>query len=316
MAVPAAPFAADAPVALLGASILGLYALGARRVWAADAAYWPLRTKRGRLPFWRVALFALGLGLVTLGLSGSAAHWAERMLALHAVQHHLLATLGAPLIVLGEPALVFGALIAPWRRARLAMAGRRIAARRLFRWTVGRPLVVWLAHVATVWAGYVPSVHALLYAHPVLHALHHLALLATGIGFWWLLIGPTLTWLPSTRVQRSVATLAAWVQNNALSALIAFSAPSSFPQYRAHRPLWDLTPQEAQYVAGAVQYLPAEIVYLFALSVLVFGWLCEVDRDAAIPPDARSAATTRDAGPARPGLRAQRERLLREEWDA
>lgn len=310
------PSPADALVALLFVGVLAFYAFGTRRVWATDAAYWPLRRKRGRLPIWRVALFCGGLTLVALGMSGLAIRWAEQMLALHAVQHHLLTTLGAPLLVLGEPALAFGALIPPWRRARLAIVGRRIAATRLFRWTIGRPPVVWLGHVALLWAGYAPGVHGALYTQPTLHALHHVALLASAIGFWWLLIGPTPTWLPSTRLQRSIASLAAWIQNNALSALIAFSALSSFPEYAARRPLWDLTPQEAQYVAGAVQYLPAEIVYLFTLSVLAFGWLCEIDRQPTTATIAERAPVVPTGGRLSTSLRAERERLIREEWNA
>lgn len=304
----------DAIVALTLVGLLALYVGGVRRVWSADAAYWPLRTKRGRLPVWRVALGLVGLALIGAGMSSAAFRWAGEMLALHSLQHHVLATLGAPLVVLGQPALAFGAWLPPWRRARLAAAGRRIVASPLVRWTVGRPLVVWLAHVAVLWTGYLPGVHGILHAHGGLHAVHHVALLTTALAFWWLLIGATPTWLPTTRAQRVVATLAAWLQNNALSALIAFSALSNYPEYAARRPHWGLTPQEAHYVAGAVQYLPAEVVYLFTLSVLAFGWLCEIDDSTAQPADHPRPAAAPDR-PARSGLRARREQLIREEWE-
>lgn len=305
---------ADALLALAALAVGAIYVRGARRVWATDAAYWPLRQKRGRLPLWRVGLFLTGLSAITVALSSLAHAAAAQMLALHTMQHHLLVTLGTPLCVLGEPALAFGALLAPRQRARLASLGRRVAATRTFRWTLGRPLAVWLAHVLLAWSGYLPGVHTALYYQPLLHALHHVLLIASAVAFWWLLIGPAVTWLPSARGPRSVATLAAWVQNNLLSALIAFSSLAAFPEYAARPPLWDLSRVDAQRVAGAVQYLPAEVVYLFALSLLVFGWLMDLDRQATQPPAPERAGTPRLPDRTRAGLLTRRERMLREEW--
>lgn len=316
MALPSGLLApADGPLAAAALGVCVAYVYGARRVWATDAAYWPLRQKRGRLPLWRVTLFLSGVGTIALGLSAVVQASAAQMLALHTVQHHLLATLGAPLVVLGEPALVFGALLSPRGRARLASLGQRLAATRLFRWTLGRPLVVWLAHVLLVWSGYLPGVHGILYAQPLVHALHHVALIASALAFWWLLIGPAITWLPLGRGQRALATLAAWLQNNLLSAMIAFSPLEAFPQYAGREPLWGLGLIDAQRLAGAVQYLPAEIVYLFALSLLLFDWLIDLDRQEAQPPAQQRVPAPGLPDRLRAGLLTRRERMLREEWE-
>ncbi|MBI4504091.1 MAG: hypothetical protein HY691_01030, partial [Chloroflexi bacterium] len=54
--------------------------------------------------------------------------------------------------------------------------------------------------------------------------------------------------------------------------------------------------------------------YLFALSLLVFGWLMDLDRQATQPPAPQRVGTPGLPDRMRAGLLTRRERMLREEW--
>lgn len=92
-------------------------------------------------------------------------------LAAHMVEHSLLVSLVAPVLVLGTPLA---------RIRRRSPAGPRSRARA----SLVRPLVVWPMFVVAQWVAHVPVVIDAVEAEPALHAAEHTLLLATAIAFW------------------------------------------------------------------------------------------------------------------------------------
>src|SRR5215471_21642332 len=63
-------------------------------------------TRPNMIPIWRVAVFMAGLLSVWIAIGSPIAHRDDELLSIHMVQHLLLMVIGAPLILLGAPALL------------------------------------------------------------------------------------------------------------------------------------------------------------------------------------------------------------------
>src|ERR1700745_3033212 len=82
---------------LLVAVAFALHVAGERRVAAMR------RRPRDRRARWRAASFYAGLATIVVALEGPIDTYAARLFWVHMVQHVLLLTVAAPLIVLGAP---------------------------------------------------------------------------------------------------------------------------------------------------------------------------------------------------------------------
>jgi len=225
-----------APVAL--AALAGLLFLQAvvrlRGRGRADVAGWD-----------RVALFALGLGVIVFALVGPLDRLADtKLLSAHMAQHVLIGDLGPALLVVAVrgPLLVFllpAAVLAP-----LARSGRIRAALR----TLLRPHVafgLWAANLA-IW--HVPWLYDLALEHQTLHDFEHLCWALSGTLVWTLLVDPgrhrRLT--VGGRVALAAAMFAAGV---VLADVLVFSFSPLYPFYRGADGISALTDQK---LAGIV----------------------------------------------------------------
>jgi putative membrane protein len=110
------------------------------------------------------------------------------------VQHGLLTTVAAPLIVLGEPIVLVLRLVSARHRRALVRSARRV-----------QPLLgAWAglcAFVGVQWLAHWPALVAGAEAHPLLHAALHAALLGSAVVFFLPILGrqPVPRRLPSTR---------------------------------------------------------------------------------------------------------------------
>ena len=113
------------PPLLVCALAASLYALGGR----------------GRHRVWREAAFYGGVASVLIVLEPPFDNWADTSFAMHMVQHVVLLTVSAPLLVLGRPwPRLWIAFPLRWRRA-VARALAGSASFRLAGRTVSRPAV-------------------------------------------------------------------------------------------------------------------------------------------------------------------------------
>jgi putative membrane protein len=209
----------------------------------------------------RVAAFLAGAGTLAVALSPWMEGAAGDDLAAHMSQHVLLWLVAAPLMVLGAP-------LRPLSRS-LGREGRR-AMRRVPRWAwraragAGSAAglgAAWLLSTATLWAWHLPVLYEAAVRSPALHALEHVAFLATAGAFWWALAAARRG---AGEGAALVALLLSSAQSAALGALLTFSG---VPWYAAYPSL------ERQQLAGLVMWIPGGAVYLAAAGVLFFRWL-------------------------------------------
>ncbi|MBV9879040.1 MAG: cytochrome c oxidase assembly protein [Gemmatirosa sp.] len=239
--------------ALLVALAAWLYARGARALWARAGH------GRGVAP-WRTRCYAAGLVAIALALASPIDAAAESLFAVHMVQHLLLVVVAAPLVVLGEPALV--TLWALPRDARIVLA-RRWRGLRALAHVARQPLVAWTLHVATLWAWHARGPYETAVRHPLVHVVEHASFFATALLFWHVLAG--------RRARRhlgpGIAALylfAAALQSTALGALLTVATRPWYGVHLATTGPWGLTPLEDQQLAGLIMWIPAGLAYTVA----------------------------------------------------
>ena len=230
-----------APIAIVGAA----YAVRARTL---------ARSGR-RVPWWRVALFATGLGLLLLALASPVAVVGEEELfSAHMVQHVLIGDL-APLCLLGG-------LTGPLLRPILA-----------FRWVerlrvLANPLValpIWTANLV-LW--HLPPLYEGAVQHGLLHALEHASFFTAGLIVWL----PVLETLPAPEWFGTGATLGYVVGVRFVETIVGnvfvWAGSPFYGTYVHDREPWGIAPLQDQGLAGAVMMAEGGIVTLVALAWL------------------------------------------------
>jgi cytochrome c oxidase assembly factor CtaG len=226
----------------------------------AAAAY--ARAARGSgVPWWRTALFALGLllavGALNSPLETIAVHY---LLLVHLLQNVMIADWAPPLLLLG---------LTPAMRAAIARRGGRALAA-LTRPKVALP--VWLVG----WYG----IHlGLVYDYALRHAwalnVEHFLLVGIGLVFWW----PVLAGRPHGLAPAlAVGYLgAAFVGSAFLGLALTFSTSPFYDYYVAAPRLWGLSPQEDQNLGGVLMSGEQALVFLAAIGYFVARLIPEDD---------------------------------------
>ena len=250
-----------APLALMGV----LYALGVRRLYR--------RGLERIAPRWRQACFAAGWTTLAVALISPVHAISEQLFSAHMVQHELLMTVAAPLLVLGDPLVPFLVAIPTPARRVLARALAGPLVRRAWH-HVSQPSVAFALHALAIWVWHLPAIFQQTLMNDAVHAAQHLSFLATAALFWWSL-------LDSSRVTaRGAAVLYLFLttlHTGALGALLAVSRTSWYPAYGSGPAFWGLTPVEDQQLAGLIMWIPGTVPYLIAALLLFRTWLSYAD---------------------------------------
>jgi cytochrome c oxidase assembly factor CtaG len=285
----APPFAAAAPrialpwsfepwvIACLGLSA-GLYAVGFVRLRRRAGA------RRG-LSLAAAAAFAAGWLAIVAALVSPLEALGGMLFSAHMVQHELLMTVAAPLLVLGRPLAVWVWAFPPVSRTALGGFFHRAGWRGPWL-VVTAPLSAWILHALALWLWHVPAWFEAALADERLHTLQHVCFLGSALLFWWSVVGIV------ARRHRGIALLSLFttmVHTGALGALLTLSAVVWYPVYRASAPLWGLTVLEDQQLGGIVMWVPTGFVYLACGLWLAQRWLAEPRRALAPPSDAPGA---------------------------
>ncbi len=197
---------------------------------------------------WRIACFAVGLGLVLAvfitPLHPIALHY---LLSVHLLQNVVLAEWAPALCVLGLPP------------GFAAAAGRFRAVRFLTHPFVALPL--W---IATYFIWHVPALDDAALRHPtsLLHA-EHACYFVTGLLFWWPALQDAPHRVPSGA--RAMYLFAAFVVASPLGLLLALIPRPVYDFYvHAHHRLWGLSPLTDQQIGGAAMALEQSLVLFVA----------------------------------------------------
>jgi putative membrane protein len=211
---------------------------------------------------WRPAAFMGGVFSVWAAAASPLATLDHQLLTIHMLQHLLLMTVAAPLILLGAPvsALLQG-MPQHFVRSALGPFLRCPPVRRLGR-IVTHPVFCWLVSTAVVVGWHIPALFDLGIRSAGWHKVEHASFLVAGILFWWPVIRP---W-PSLNNWASwhipLYLFLATLPCDALSAFLAFCNRVVYPHYLSAHRLFDLSALADQQCAGAFMWIGVTFAYL------------------------------------------------------
>jgi putative membrane protein len=218
---------------------------------------------------WQVRCFAFGWAFLALALVAPL-HWlGERLFVAHMVEHEVLMTVSAPLLVIARPygAMLWG-LPLIWR-VRLGHALQKSAFLRVWSFLID-PAVATALHAIAIWAWHVPGLFDAALQNPWVHWAQHLSFFLTALLFWRALLGANL------QVEaEGLAVLYLFITAlhcSLLGVLITLARKPLYPS-QASMALWGLTPLQDQQAAGLVMWIPPGIVYTAAALFAAARWI-------------------------------------------
>jgi putative membrane protein len=217
----------------------------------------------------QVAMFLTAILTLTLALMSPLDTLGDRYLfSAHMVQHMLLAVVCPPLLLMGMPDWLVAWLLAPVVRNPAALAVARL---------LTNPFVAFFLFNGALYLWHIPPLYDATLSNEGLHVFEHLIFLVTGVLFWW----PVLSAVPALpRLSRPVGIMYLFLACQPmvlLGALLTFAQQPFYLPYDTAPRVWGLSPLEDQQLGGLIMWLPTNIPYLIALSVLFFQWVGERD---------------------------------------
>jgi cytochrome c oxidase assembly factor CtaG len=217
---------------------------------AALTAVLYARAARGAaVPWWRIALFAVGLALVAGALNSPLETIAAQYLLLaHLLQNVMISDWAPPLLIIG---------LTPAMRVALARRGGRA-----FTW-VTRPKVALPTWLVGWYVIHLAAFYDAALRNPWLLNVEHLALVAIGLVFWW----PVISDAPhALSAPIRIAYLGAGFVLSVFLGLGLTFAGSAFYDFYENAPrLWGLSPVEDQNLGGVLMTGEQAIVFLAAI---------------------------------------------------
>jgi cytochrome c oxidase assembly factor CtaG len=232
---------------LIAAALLAV-ALVYLRAWYSLRKVRPQACTAGRL-----AAFMGGLLALWIAVGSPFATLDHRLLTFHMLQHLVLMTIAAPLLLLGAQPEVLGTRPITQRLGRL----------------VDHPVLCWLAGTVAVIAWHVPALFALGMHSETWHAAEMASFLAAGLLFWQPVLQPGTG--PSIRPHWMVPLylFLATLPCDALSAFLAFCGRVVYAHYGSGERLFDISPLADQEFAGALMWVWVTFAYLAPAGVAI-----------------------------------------------
>jgi putative membrane protein len=234
---------------------------------------------------WQLGAFMSGLLSLWIALGSPLAAFDHYLLSIHMVEHVLLMTVAAPLILLGAPLLAFrhGSPQPCVRWARdLFLCWPSVQG--LGR-TLTDPVLCWLSAMVTLVAWHVPGVFALALQSQWWHEVEYASFFVTGLLFWWPVIQP---WPSVARWPRwciPVYLFLATLPCDALSAFLAFCDRVVYASYLTAPRVFNISPLQDQQCAGALMWTCATFIYLIPAVVVTIQILSPVEAHPAKQPE-------------------------------
>jgi putative membrane protein len=220
------------------------------------------------IPVWRVISFSLGLFLVWIAVGSPLAALDGQMLTVHMIQHLLLMTFAAPLMLLGLPVTPFlQGLPHQFAQAVVGPLFRWPPVQRLGRMLV-RPAFSWLAATAVLVGWHIPAIFTLALQSGAWHLFEQATFLGAGILFWWPVVQPWPNAPTEPRWSILLYLFLATLPCDILSAFLVFSERVAYPVYLSVSRQSGLSVLADQQCAGALMWTCITIVYLVPAAIL------------------------------------------------
>lgn len=207
----------------------------------------------------RTACFAVGMLVLFAALVSPLDPLGEQLGAAHMVQHMVLMTVAAPLLVASGLVVVCLGGLAPASR-RVVLRTRRWVGQPLRRW-LWNPLVAWTIHALVMWLWHLPALYVAALRGAWAHDLQHIMFFVAAWLFWRLLLDPTGRW----KLRGGLAVLYLFTTTlhaTVLGVLMTIAPTPWYPPYELTAPWWGLTALEDQQLAGLIMWMPACVTYV------------------------------------------------------
>jgi putative membrane protein len=240
------------PVLLLNLSVLvWLYSRGWRLLVQRSASSKIVNPLRG-------SVFALGMIVIVAALISPLDPLSGQLGWAHMVQHMLLMTVAAPLLMASSPALIclYGL---PDGTRQIMLRFRRRFGQLSRRW-LWDPLVIWSTYAIAMWIWHVPALYEAALRDPVVHDLQHLTFFISACLFWRLLLDP----VSRLTLHGGIAVLYLFTTTlhaTVLGVFMTISPSVWYPEYEGQTHWWGLTALEDQQLAGLIMWMPACAAY-------------------------------------------------------
>jgi cytochrome c oxidase assembly factor CtaG/cytochrome c2 len=190
----------------------------------------------------------------------------------HMVQHELMMTIAAPLLVLGLPFVPILWSLPRGARKNVGRVLSRPGVRRSWG-VVTNPASATLLHGAAIWIWHAPALYNASVRSELVHSVQHYSFIATALIFWWPLLGAR-----RYRDQPGVAVICLFATAVHTSLLGALLATGDLPLYSAYASTtaWGLTPLEDQQLGGIIMWVPGGFPYVVAALLLLSGRLRQI----------------------------------------
>ncbi len=230
------------------------------------------------LSAWRLAAFMGGLFSLWIAAGSPLAALDHQLLTAHMVQHLLLMTVAAPLILAGAPAIALlqglprrfvRGVLEPILRLPLVLGLARL---------VAHPAFCWFAATAAVIGWHVPALFALGMQSEGWHEIEHACFFGAGLLFWWPVIRPWPSLATWPRWSVPLYLFLATLPCDALSAFLTFCNRVVYPHYLSAHRLFDISPLGDQECAGALMWIWVTFAYLAPAAVVTIQMLSPSQR--------------------------------------
>jgi cytochrome c oxidase assembly factor CtaG len=213
------------------------------------------------LQAWRVATFLGGLFSIWIAVGSPLARLDHELLTIHMVKHLLLMAVGAPLVLLGAPALpLMGGL--PQRIGRaLGSIVRFPVVRKLGRFLFN-PAFCWLAATVAMIGWHLPAAFELGVRSHGWHEIESACFLSAGLLFWWPVVRPWSGLARHSRWSIPLYLFLATLPCDTLSAFLAFCDRVVYPSYLVSPRQFSISPLGDQELAGALMWVSVTFIYL------------------------------------------------------
>lgn len=228
---------------------------------------------------WQARAWWLGLVALAVALVSPLEALAGSLFSAHMVQHVLLTTIAAPLLVLARPTLPL--LQGVPHRARRQAVRLREQARPVDRATyaLAWPLVVAAGYSGVTWLWHLPGPYQAALRSDAVHAVEHVTLLGAAVMLWWVV---------RESGQRSqfgygagiMVVFVVGLAHSALGAVLTFAPHVLYAHYAVTAEAWGIGAMHDQNLAGVAMWAPGKLVHGVAVVVLVIAWLRATEKRA------------------------------------
>ena len=226
------------------------------------------RDSPNSISLWRVAAFVSGLSLLWMVVGSPLATLDHELLTFHMINHLILMTVVAPLVLAGAP----GLLLLQGIPARFSHRLHDLVLRNSSAGRAGRflrePVFCWLSATATVIGWHLPAVFQLAMRSHRWHEAEYASFMLAGLLFWQPILEPVSKAREYSQWSTPFYLFLATLPCDILSAFLVFCGRVVYRYYLSAPRPFDLSALQDQQCAGALMWVFVTFAYMVPAAVI------------------------------------------------